>query len=115
MGRNYGKETLEHPPHSLSFERKAGHVSYLRSSFAVVKPKGIRNPVVTSLRLTQGRTLKEGLEESKLCFPAKTSGDLLVTGVGQKLSSGMRRVHSVRTVGIGQRRTVISKKQESMR
>ena len=45
-----------------------------------VKPNGIRNPGVTSLRLTPVRALKEELEESKLCFPAKTSGDVHVTG-----------------------------------
>lgn len=50
------------------------------SSFAFIKPNGIRNLVVTSLRLTQGRTLPEGREESQLCFPANTSGDLHVAG-----------------------------------
>lgn len=60
MGRNYGEEILEHPLNSLSFWRKAGRVS-LWSSLAIVKPNGIRTLVVASLRLTRGRTLKEGL------------------------------------------------------
>lgn len=59
---------------------KARDVFYLWSSFALIKPNGIRNLVVTSLRLTQVRILKEGQELSKLCFSAKTSRDAHVAG-----------------------------------
>lgn len=78
-GRNYEEKTPEHPCYSLSFG-----IFHVWNSFAFIKPNGIKSLVVTSLRLTQGRTLQEGREESKLCFPANTSGDLHVAGgVGQ--------------------------------
>lgn len=54
---------------SLFFEERARSVFYLE--FAFVKLNGSRNLGVTSLRLTQVRTLKERLEESKLCFPVR--------------------------------------------